>query len=139
MRPDLRLRLRADISRFRGERSERVFEDRQAAIALAVALLTVAAIAGCGGGGSTTTAAPAPSPGTTELSQLRQQFDDQIRTLLTKRGLDPDVIDCALDRMSETVSDKQIQDAAQEIKQTGAPPTTLITAATDAGEQCAGG
>jgi hypothetical protein len=94
----------------------------------------------CGGDdGSSTAGGTTASTGGAEISQLRQRFDEQIRSLLTRRGLDPDVIDCALARMSETVTDEQIQAAAQEIKQTGAPPTTLITAATLAGEQCAAG
>ena len=75
------------------------------------------------------TGATTTSTGTEEISQLRQRFDDQIRSLLTNRGLE---------RMSQTVTDAQIQEAAEEIKQTGAPPTTLITAATNAGADCAG-
>jgi hypothetical protein len=102
--------------------------------------LIAATLTACGGeDGSSTAGATAASTSGEEISQLRQRFDERIRRLLTRRGLDPDVIDCALDRMSESVTDEQIQAAAQEIKQTGAPPTTLITAATLAGEQCAGG
>jgi hypothetical protein len=139
-RPNLRLRLRADISRFRGERSKRVFTKRPPAIALAVVSVIAGTVSACGGdSGTSTTGAATSSTRSAEISRLRQRFDDQIRALLTRRGLDPDVIDCALERMSETVTDAQIQEAAQEIKQTGAPPTTLITAATDAGAQCAGG
>jgi hypothetical protein len=110
------------------------------AIALAVTALIAATLTACGGDdGSSTTGQATTSTGAADVSELRQRFDEQIRILLTRRGLDPDVIDCALDRMSETVTDAQIQQAAQEIKQTGAPPSTLITAATDAGAECAGG
>jgi hypothetical protein len=49
------------------------------------------------------------------------------------------VIDCALERMQETVSDAEIESAAEEIKRTGTTPATLIDAATEAGAQCAGG
>jgi hypothetical protein len=48
------------------------------------------------------------------------------------------VIDCALERMRETVSDAEIASAADEIKQTGTTPATLIDAASEAGAQCAG-
>jgi hypothetical protein len=121
-----------------GERSQPVFRQRLAAIALAVASLIAATLTACGGdGGSSMTGANTTSTGTEEISQLRQRFDDQIRSLLTRRGLDPDVIDCALERMSQTVTDAQIQEAAEEVKQTGAPPTTLITAAANAGAECA--
>jgi hypothetical protein len=49
------------------------------------------------------------------------------------------VIDCALERMHETVSDAEIESAAEEIKRTGTTPATLIDAATEAGAQCTGG
>jgi hypothetical protein len=123
-----------------GKRSERVFTQRRVAIAVAVTTLIAATLTACGGdSGSSTTAATTTSTRGAAVSEPRERFDEQIRSLLTKRGLDPDVIDCALDRMSETVTDAQIQEAAQEIKQTGAPPSALITAATDAGAECAGG
>jgi hypothetical protein len=61
-----------------------------------------------------------------------------VRELLTHRGLDPAVIDCSLGRLDETVSDAEIEDAADEIKETGAPPAALIDAATEAGARCAG-
>jgi hypothetical protein len=101
--------------------------------------LIAATLTACGGdGGSSMTGATTTSRRTEEISQSRKRFDDQIRSLLIRRGLDLDVIDCALERMSQTVTDAQIQEAAEEIKQTGAPPTTLITAATNAGAECAG-
>jgi hypothetical protein len=61
-----------------------------------------------------------------------------VRELLTDRGLDPAVIDCSVARLDETVSDAEIEAAADEIKQTGAPPAALIDAATEAGGLCAG-
>ncbi len=61
-----------------------------------------------------------------------------MRELLTDRELDPAVIDCSVERLNETVSDAEIEAAADEIKQTGAPPAALIDAATEAGAQCAG-
>jgi hypothetical protein len=97
--------------------------------------------AGCGGGDDSEPQAGSATTGeaaTGATSELRERFDRQVRDLLTDRGLDPTVIDCALERMRETVSDADIESAAEEIRQTGTTPATLIDAATEAGAECAG-
>ena len=112
------------------------------AIVLSAAALTAQALTGCGGDGDestttssvTTTTTPKPS-----VSEIRQKLDDLVRELLTKRGLNPAIIDCALQRLSETLSDEEIEAAATAIKKTGSPTPAVIDAATEAGRQCSGG
>jgi hypothetical protein len=115
---------------------------RPAAI-LAAAALTASALAGCGGGGdddSTTTATGAPeTTSESSVTETRAKLDDLVRELLTKRGLDPAIIDCALQRLEETISDEDIEAAATAIKKTGSPTPAVIDAATQAGQQCSGG
>jgi hypothetical protein len=104
--------------------------------------LTVPAVSGCGGDedGKESTTASAATESTVEqsLSETRQRLDDLVRELLTKRGLDPAVVDCALQRLSETISDADIEDAAAAIKRTGSPTAAVIDAATQAGQECSG-
>lgn len=78
---------------------------------------------------------------TTESStgETRQKLEDLVHELLSKRGLDPAIIDCALQRLSETISDEEIEAAAAAIKKTGSPTPAVIDAATEAGQQCSGG
>jgi hypothetical protein len=116
------------------------------AIILAVAALMAAALSGCGGGGddeSTTTRSGTESTGTTSstpsVSETREKLEDLVRELLTRRGLDPAIIDCALGRLQETISDEEIRAAAVSIKKTGSPTPAVIDAATDAGQECAAG
>jgi Flp pilus assembly protein TadD len=116
------------------------------AIVLIVAALMAAALAGCGGGGddesaTTTTGTKATETTTTSasVSETRRKLEDLVRELLTKRGLDPAIIDCALGRLQETTSDEEIKAAAVSIKKTGSPTPEVIDAATEAGQQCAGG
>jgi Flp pilus assembly protein TadD len=116
------------------------------AIILAVAALMAAPLAGCGGGGddeSTTTSTGTQATETTtnasSVTETRQKLEDLVRELLTKRGLDPAIIDCALGRLQETISDQEIKAAAVSIKKTGSPTPEVIDAATEAGQQCAGG
>jgi hypothetical protein len=114
---------------------------RRARFAPVVLALIAAAAAGCGGGddsGPETGSATTGEAATGAISELRERFDRQVRDLLTDRRLDPAVIDCALERLRETVSDAEIASAAQEIKQTGTTPAALIDAATAAGADCAG-
>jgi hypothetical protein len=116
---------------------------RQAAIVLAVAALAASAVEGCGGSGDdeSTTTATGATVTTTESSvtETREKLDDLVRELLTKRGLDPPIIDCALQRLQETISDEDIEAAATAIKKTGSPTPAVIDAATQAGQQCSGG
>jgi hypothetical protein len=95
-------------------------------------------VSGCGGSGEQTSTTASTA---TELSvgETRQRLDDLVGELLTKRGLDPAVIDCALQRLSETISDAEIKEAAAAIKRTGSPTAPVIDAATEAGRQCSGG
>jgi Flp pilus assembly protein TadD len=115
------------------------------AIILAVAALMAAALAGCGGGGddesSTTTSGTQATESTTEssVSETRQKLEDLVRELLTRRGLEPAIIDCALGRLQETISDEEIKAAAVSIKKTGSPTPAVIDAATEAGQECSGG
>jgi hypothetical protein len=116
------------------------------AIILAVVALMAAPRAGCGGGGddeSTTTSTGTQATETTtnasSVTETRQKLEDLVRELLTKRGLDPAIIDCALGRLQETISDQEIKAAAVSIKKTGSPTPEVIDAATEAGQQCAGG
>jgi hypothetical protein len=128
-----------------GGRSERVFtygpSRRWSAIVLAAAALAPSAVVGCGGDSAeqpSTVSGKTQSTDESSASETRQRLDDLVRELLTKRGLDPAVIECALQRLSETISDAEIKAATTEIKRTGSPPATLIDAATEAGQQCAG-
>jgi Flp pilus assembly protein TadD len=116
------------------------------ALILAVVALMAAPLAGCGGGGddeSTTTSTGTQATETTtnasSVTETRQKLEDLVRELLTKRGLDPAIIDCALGRLQETISDQEITAAAVSIKKTGSPTPEVIDAATEAGQQCAGG
>jgi hypothetical protein len=104
-----------------------------------------APLAGCGGGGddeSTTTSTGTQATETTtnasSVTETRQKLEDLVRELLTKRGLDPAIIDCALGRLQETVSDEEIKAAAVSIKKTGSPTPEVIDAATEAGQECSG-
>jgi Flp pilus assembly protein TadD len=118
---------------------------RPAAIVLTVAALAAPALAGCGGGGddesTTTSSTEATGTTTTEssVSETRRRLDDLVRELLTKRGLDPAIVDCALQRLQETISDEEIEAAATAIKKTGSPTPAVIDAATQAGQQCSNG
>jgi hypothetical protein len=108
---------------------------------VAIVLAAAQVVLGCGGGDESRSEAASATTGTVaagDASRLRERFDRQVRQLLTERGLDPAVIDCALQRLHETVSDTQIESAADEIQQSGVPPAALIDAATEAGAQCAG-
>jgi hypothetical protein len=114
---------------------------RWAAILLAVASLTVPSVSACGGDdGQESTTASAVTETTVEqsVSETRQRLDELVRELLTKRGLDPAVIDCALQRLSETISDEEIEAAAAAIERTGSPTAAVIDAATQAGRACSG-
>jgi hypothetical protein len=114
---------------------------RWAAILIAVATLTVPSVSACGGDdGQESTTASAVTETTVEqsISETRQRLDELVRQLLTKRGLDPAVIDCALQRLSETISDEEIEAAAEAIKRTGSPTAAVIDAATQAGQACSG-
>jgi predicted outer membrane protein len=114
---------------------------RWAAILVTVASLTAASLSACGGDdGQESTTASAATETTIEQSvtETRERLDDLVRELLTKRGLDPAVIDCALQRLSETISDEEIEAAAAAIKRTGSPTAAVIDAATQAGQSCSG-
>ena len=126
-----------------GEGRTRVFShgpSRWLANTAVVAAITAAAASGCGGDQESTTSdgSTATAAQTTQQADVRTRFDDQVRALLGDRGLDPEVIECSLARLSATVSDRELEAAVQEIKQTGAPPPSMIAAAAEAGQQCAG-
>jgi len=106
----------------------------------AVVAAITAAASGCGGDQESTTfdGSTATAAQTTQQTDLRTRFDDQMRALLGERGLDPGVIECSLARLRATVSDRELEAAVQEIKQTGAPPPSMIAVAAEAGQQCAG-
>jgi hypothetical protein len=93
----------------------------------------VLALAGCGSGGDD---APATTATGTESTELRQQLDRLITRLLTDRGLDPEVTDCALTELAETVPDPKLESAIAAIRKTGAAPPGVIEAAAAAGEAC---
>jgi hypothetical protein len=79
----------------------------------------------------TTTAAPAPA------SPLRARLEERVVELLTERGLDDAVVQCALTYLRDSVSDDEIDAAVQQIRETSAAPPDLIEAALSAGGTCA--
>jgi hypothetical protein len=107
---------------------------------LQVALLATAcaaALAACGGDDD---GAAAPATSSTvesvDSTPLRRQLDRLVTRLLTERGLEPSVAECAVAELGETVSDEELQSAIAEIRKTGAAPPAVMEAATAAGETC---
>ena len=97
----------------------------------------LAALAGCGDDegneppqrGPETSEAPEPSP-------LRKRLDRLVTGMLTDRGLDPEVAECAIAELGEAVSDAELEAAIAKIRKTGAAPPGVIEAATVAGRTC---
>jgi hypothetical protein len=95
------------------------------------------ALAGCGGDeADEPTATTATDAQTTEASALRIRLDRLVTRLLTDRGLDPKVAECALSELAESVPDAELESAIAAIRKTGAAPPEVIAAAAAAGEAC---
>ena len=93
----------------------------------------VVALAGCGDDDSADSA-PGGEPST--ASPLREQLEGLVADLLTERGLDAAVTECALGELAETVPDAELESAIAAIRKTGAAPPGVIEAAAAAGEAC---
>jgi Flp pilus assembly protein TadD len=93
-------------------------------------------LAGCGGDDADEPAATTATGARTEVSALRARLDRLVARLLTDRGLDPGVAECALSELAESVPDAELESAIAAIRKTGAAPPEVIEAAAAAGEAC---
>ena len=102
------------------------------------ALLTtacLAALAGCGGDDDD---APPVTTRRPRGGALREELDRRVVRLLTDRGLDAELAECAVGELAGTVSDEELESAIAEIRNTGAAPSEVIEAAAAAGGPAAG-
>jgi hypothetical protein len=93
--------------------------------ALALSAIAAAAIglAACGDDDDDTTTSATTTTGTTEAettttettptdaASIREQFDDQLSTMLSAQGLSEAQVDCAISELGEAISDEQLQEA----------------------------
>ena len=102
-----------------------------------LALACAAALAGCGGDDPAEPAPPSEAPAEApQASPLRERLDGLVTELLTERGLDPEVTECALAQLAEDLSDAEVKSAIDQIRNTGAAPPEVIEAAAAAGASC---
>ena len=81
-----------------------------------------------------TTTTEAEATETTDVSDTREQFNEQLRqVLITQNDLTESQADCAIDQLNETISDEQIEEA----NTSGAPSQEVLDAAFQAGVDCA--
>jgi hypothetical protein len=110
---------------------------QRAVLASACAVL----LAGCGDDDAEEPMAERPREPTVlkpavEMSPLRERLNDLVTRLLSDRGLDPAVTECALAELAETVPDSELESAIKAIRNTGAAPPGVIEAAAAAGKAC---
>jgi ABC-type amino acid transport substrate-binding protein len=105
-------------------------------IAAACALALAASFSACGEDDEpapTTTAATTPaSPG-----PLGSRLAERIAELLQRRGLDPAVAECAVERLGAELGESELERTLERIERHRPTPRALLDAASDAGAACA--
>jgi hypothetical protein len=121
------------------------------AFAVTAACVAALGFAACGDDDEeTSTTAPVAEETTTETSgdtgeldtadagALRDQFNQQLITVLTEQqNLTEAQAQCAIEELESTVSDDELQAAILEAAESGEAPQDLIDAGFDAGQACA--
>ncbi len=120
---------------------------RTRALVLAVAVASAFVIAACGDDDDTsTTATPAQTTestdttdgGGTDVSQLRDQFNQQLLQVLTaQENLTDSQADCAINELESSITDEDIQNAVSAAASGNGVPQDILDAAFDAGQKCA--
>ncbi len=121
------------------------------AVAVAGACVAAIGFASCGGDDEETTTTPTiEESGTTgetgdvgaldtgDAGALRDQFNDQLITVLTtQQDLTQAQAECAVEELESSVSDDELQAAILEAAESGEAPQDLIDAGFEAGQSCA--
>jgi hypothetical protein len=120
------------------------------AFAVIAACVAALGFAACGDDDDETTTTAAEETSTTETTgdtgeldtadaeALREQFNQQLITVLTQQqNLTEAQAECAIEELESTVSDDELQAAILEAAESGEAPQDLIDAGFDAGQACA--
>ncbi len=94
-------------------------------------------LAACGGDEtSTTQSTTVTDSARARPTALRERFERQMRTALEREGGDVDV-DCAIERLGETLSNGDVELALKAIRREEEIPAEVVDASFEAGRACA--
>jgi hypothetical protein len=94
----------------------------------------------CGGGDETAPTSTDAATRAGEPTELRRQFEERIRAVLSEQGQDRLVdVDCVIERLRGSLPDEAVEAAAEAAGQGQEIPQQAVDAAFEVGRACASG